>query len=774
MNYGRFFELDFESSRIHEGVSIFNYIDLSDAMGIKEKKMTPEYPIYVIITPSAVKFILQYCIYKYNDNKISRSYPKGEVESLNIIHMEEVILELPLKMTSGQSISSIVKRIYSTPFPLQAKGDDINYIEELIKSRYNNGGDKLHYEIRQHARLKERDKRNISYSSLYVWGLYENGKYELFDKSDNNKCNKFLRKIFLDFLFDMMHSDVFKNSVHFDTVYAALLSDYFCASIIKKSEFYYQRAIINEQYNEERKEVNVVAKEIYATYFDNAEAEWLECIQAKEADKEFENTRQWYKSKKALPSLRGQYNEVLFPSFNRHSSSWFVAPEIELRRVYFNNLEDENNPDKGKICCSNDFSELLGKDNGNAEDLQKRRHRSSVWLFRRYDFADAFRLATGKRGVNTFLMLLMLFLSIIMLSPRTFECLMPFVLKNLHHVVIISLLILVMVLFLRSCKKLGMFKANTLYYKVCALHRNLHFLFPRLIASITAAWLTVAFSEDLYKAFFDSPWSGWSIGIIVSLILLFVYYEVDKIVPRVGVFVKLFRSSQLLLTSFVISLVVGIIVINFTGERILIRSGILPEFYRDNVLLDKNRADDKLVISLDKNSIAEKDYISLIHSYTYGLPIKPTPIKQEEVKESGESIITWVMPDKPSREDTLAQINAFMEIFAKTDYEREYTARIKEAKDSVAKMETFEHIKSDSLLLGQFLIRHEDSRMFKDLLEKVSHVDNNQKVATFINIGNNGYKFFILYDFLIQFAVVAMFIGIFIQMIFEEKNITEL
>ena len=36
-----------------------------------------------------------------------------------------------------------------------------------------------------------------------------------------------------------------------------------------------------------------------------------------------------------------------------------------------------------------------------------------------------------------------------------------------------------------------------------------------------------------------------------------------------------------------------------------------------------------------------------------------------------------------------------------------------------------------------------------------------------------GLKFFILHDFLVQFAVVAMFIGIFINMIFEEKNVTE-
>ena len=36
------------------------------------------------------------------------------------------------------------------------------------------------------------------------------------------------------------------------------------------------------------------------------------------------------------------------------------------------------------------------------------------------------------------------------------------------------------------------------------------------------------------------------------------------------------------------------------------------------------------------------------------------------------------------------------------------------------------------------------------------------------------YHFFILRDFLIQFAFLAMFIGVFIQMIFEEKSITDM
>ena len=48
------------------------------------------------------------------------------------------------------------------------------------------------------------------------------------------------------------------------------------------------------------------------------------------------------------------------------------------------------------------------------------------------------------------------------------------------------------------------------------------------------------------------------------------------------------------------------------------------------------------------------------------------------------------------------------------------------------------------------------------------------KIATKIDIENKKYTFFILRDFWIQFSFVAMFIGIFIQMIFEEKRITEM
>ena len=64
MNRGKFFSLDLGASCLHEGISVFNYTDIFDADVIERKgQTTPRYPIFVSITPTSVKFILQYCVY---------------------------------------------------------------------------------------------------------------------------------------------------------------------------------------------------------------------------------------------------------------------------------------------------------------------------------------------------------------------------------------------------------------------------------------------------------------------------------------------------------------------------------------------------------------------------------------------------------------------------------------------------------------------------------------------------------------------------------------
>lgn len=818
MNYGRYFALDLDASRIEDGISVFNYTDLAEPRVSGDNKISPEYPVFVTITPSSVKFILQYCIYRnasgtyldLSDAVQSQEKTKGKIK---ISHMEEVLIELPLIETAGMSLSSVIKRLYSSPFPITSNKPEQGstkpdpYIKQLIYNRYGVS------EI-----LRKRDKEDISYSSLYVWGLRsKEGYYKLYDDvNGEQKYTKVLRKLLLDFLFDMMHGDVFKNSAHFDGMYKALTSDYFCNSIIAKSEFYYQRAIVNALYDSEKWDKS--EHNIYASYFDRAEKNWIECIQDPRSDKEYEYIPQWFEGKSVEQKSSSVFSwvraglrwllEFLIPSFTINDNSWFVQPEKELQRVYFNlhkckdrivNLKDFAKADD-KIGT---FRQFRSADN-ELEDISIRRQSSSRWLFKRYDFRDAFRL-TFFPASNALLWLIASVVICLTLSHN-----LPFDIiggierglnwlfsgelrdwasapKIIKYVAGTSILVAVIWTLCYSISrgrlasvKVGLrsgfisflsialiaialsteivvLKWGLILFIVVVLFKArvfnnvlsyLHLTFPRLVASIAAAWLTVALSEDLYKAFFDSQWSPFFMGMLILLMFVFVLYEVDKIVPRVNSVSKLLRSMELMIISFIISLGVGLIVINFTGERLLARSGYLPEFYRDHVLLKHEYESDGESLSLDFDAI---DWTEYIDKYTL------------EVLNENDSIAA-------------IEADRFIKTFAETRYEGEFLERIAAARDS---SKIHELVEISDTTKGKFLLRHENSFMFKDLLQHLEFTDKGHEhnIARYVTISKpdsvGEYKFFILYDFLIQFAVVAMFIGIFIQMIFEEKNITE-
>ena len=813
MNYGRYFALDLKASRVEDGISVFNYTDLVETRVSGDNKMSPEYPIFVTITPSSVKFILQYCIYRNSDGTyFDFSDAIKSQKEIKISHMEEVLIELPLTDSAGVSLSSVIKRLYSSPFPITRKKTEEcaksePYIKQLISFRYESAGI-----------LRDRDKEEISYSSLYVWGLRsEEGYYQLYDDvSGVHKYTKVLRKLLLDFLFDMMHGDIFKNSVHFDEMYNALTSDYFCNSIIAKSEFYFQRAIINALYSSGN--LGESACSIYASYFDKAERNWIECIQNPLSDKEFEYIPQWFENKSekqksfsAVLWVRGVFHklsEFLIPSFTIKENSWFVQPEKELQRVYFNlrNCKDRivNVKDLAKADDKiGAFRQFLSADN-ESESISIRRQASSRWLFKRYDFTDAFRLTffPVSNVLVWFIASVIIFLTlshdlpydIIGVIERGVNWLFcgeardwasaPKVIKFVAGAAI-GVAVLWTLCYSISRGRLASFKVGlrsgfisllsiglivlALSTEILVLRWSLiilmviflfkarvfnnalsymHLTFPRLVASITAAWLTVALSEDLYKAFFDSQWSPSFMGMLILLMFIFVLYEVDKIVPRVNSVTKLLRSMELMIISSIISLGVGLIVINFTGERLLARSGYLPEFYRDHVLLKHEYESDGESLSLDFDAI---DWTEYIDKYTL------------EVLNENDSIAA-------------IEADRFIKTFAETRYEGEFLERIAAARDS---SKIHELVEISDTTKGKFLLRHENSFMFKDLLQHLEFTDKGHEhsIARYVTISKpdsvGEYKFFILYDFLIQFAVVAMFIGIFIQMIFEEKNITE-
>ena len=351
MNYGRFFALDMEASRLEDGIAVFNYTWLRDEKAnIGDVKISPEYPIFVSITPSFVRFIIQYCTYKQPSNNISPfSFAPHQDSKTHIIHMESMLLELPLTSSSGPGLAATIKRIYNTPFPINL-GDNENYIQYLLERSSNSNGNNSIA-----SNLLKVD--GIDYSSLSIWnmidedekneGKNDKGKYyKLYETKEDNKkeryYNKFLRKLFLDFLFDVIHSDVFHNSAHYNQMYGALMSDFFCSSIIKKAEFYYQRALVNDIYkNEKFTEPFKAYDVIYAEALDLAERNWLDCIQSPLADKHFVFTPNWYESKHSYdndPDKRSNY-------------TWFADPEEELRGVF-----------NGEKCAIDTQSILSSKD----------------------------------------------------------------------------------------------------------------------------------------------------------------------------------------------------------------------------------------------------------------------------------------------------------------------------------------------------------------------------------------------------------------------------
>ena len=159
MNYGKFFRLNQNLSRIEDGFAIFDYIDLPAYFAPSmENKMSPEYPISLMITSSSVIFRLHYSAYKIEEGNTTEKdlkYPKYYYDyeitddlrkdqekvkpgdTTKIAHMEEVVLELPYMNTVNKNLADTIKSIYNTEFPQKITDKkDGRYLEKLIRKRY--------------------------------------------------------------------------------------------------------------------------------------------------------------------------------------------------------------------------------------------------------------------------------------------------------------------------------------------------------------------------------------------------------------------------------------------------------------------------------------------------------------------------------------------------------------------------------------------------------------------------------------------------------------
>lgn len=727
MNYGRYFKLNRNLSRIEDGFAIYDYIDLSAYFtASRDNLMSPKYPISMMVTSDSVVFRLHYSAYKIEEANINEkdpNYPQYLYELGNhldkrnhkvkpgdttkIAHMEEVILELPFVDTEGRLLSDTIKSIYNTNFPQILSCQDNNavtseksnssggrFLEKLIRKRYleENVQPNTERDVNDdyYDSLRKLSDGATSYSTLWLMGLVteEKGERRYRRTDKDGKIVGFLRKLLLDFMFDLKHSDIFQNSANYQKMYSGLMSDFFFSSLMHKCEYYYYRKLINDQiaiYESEkeidkRDRIKEQIVTLYVAELANAEKSWAQDVMSLKSETEFDCQSQ----KGPIWQRMGLSESDIF----HPCPSWFAEPEEEMRRIYFPMKE------KGKetvhICNIDTLKEYLclGPNKGNMIEEKidasrsEMREKVSRWFLKRYDFSGVAYFHFSNRYVNiillAFLLLLLAFLYILptklvkesihikgnedilyyfpmlilllltliaygfnyrykphinnktmaqtfkFISYHRINIFLIFIIalivginnfllclllvlamvlrKAISPLVFISFITLLIVGFYRkaSCdmyrymtsvffvffvvlfdykKKEAVWRELSFYLRKITSY--LHLFFPRLVASITAAWITLTVGFDLYAAFFDRSIS-WATGIFISaVVLLFIMYEINKIASSCSVGKKIFRSVELLLISYTISLLVGIVVVDFVGERYIDRGGIDEVFEKE-------------------------------------------------------------------------------------------------------------------------------------------------------------------------------------------------
>lgn len=302
MNYGKWFTLDLEASDLRHGITVFNYRGFKfykkDAPKEFEKEedgehTTPEYPIFLTFNSDGVHFCCHYAL-------LSPSLKDEDSNNgkLPIYHQDNMILSLECSGNTHTSrdfhhrINDAFCAVYPRKYnPIEDGTGDVFF--KQFKSQT----------LRDIVDLEA--EKGVTYSSLEVFR-----KQQIDEDWDVTEYTHFVvRKLFLDFLYDFEHTDVFQNSPHYDTVYSRFHEDLLFDAIAKKAEYYYQKKLCenvfcNTKDRFEDKNYLLANLENYVY----AEHHWIECILNPQSDKLFYDSNWIISTKKELDNVYTSVN----------------------------------------------------------------------------------------------------------------------------------------------------------------------------------------------------------------------------------------------------------------------------------------------------------------------------------------------------------------------------------------------------------------------------------------------------------------------------------
>jgi hypothetical protein len=308
MNKDKFFRLNAKESDLSKGIAMFDYTWLRNTETDGTKEYHVEYPVYLVFSQDSIDFKVNY----YDDK-----------------YIHQTILSLPLSAKhfaantdEKDTLTAALVERYKDNFPEYKQGSN-NYLWQLHwKTFWKN---------------KDWNDSDVSYSTLNIFDTkwtelideiqqwYENHKNEdnVEDNFIKNNCeikkqqiNRFIRKLILDFMFDLEHNGAFKNSPYYEFANEKLKENYFFSALAAKANFYYWREMIKKEtecpckHGACKKHLEVKLKEtdlsVYTEYYLKAKIQWEKAIRNPKAEE----------------------------NFNGYKDKWFCDPEIEMRDVY--------------------------------------------------------------------------------------------------------------------------------------------------------------------------------------------------------------------------------------------------------------------------------------------------------------------------------------------------------------------------------------------------------------------------------------------------------
>ena len=292
MNYGRFFRLNNTKSDLSRAIVFYDYIWLKDNDCVKNG--TPEYPVYLTVSHDSIDFHVHY----HND------YTDNEGNHIHK-HLHNAILTLPLSanIEIKDGLTEALVESWNTNFP-EYDDEQCNYLFELLFKTILKYDDNSHnYSnlvifcdenkndsivdsvINRIKSLVDAFDKNANEDKIKVY--IKQVATSIKDKKPLFQC--FIRKLILDFLFDLEQTKVFQTSPHYEHISIKLKENYFFNALANKAKYYYYRKI-EPSIKPSQKNKSFFLE----NYFLPAEEQWIKSIMDPRSDHNFTLEKEWF------------------------------------------------------------------------------------------------------------------------------------------------------------------------------------------------------------------------------------------------------------------------------------------------------------------------------------------------------------------------------------------------------------------------------------------------------------------------------------------------